>query len=106
MEITPYKYLLYILSTLPVEITPCFPTRLLPKHSEFSLINMEQVNLGYSMKNIHVPSENTYLYMMVNSVEKLIHNLRWRAFFYLKPQSKSISNQENKTQNQADLLTF
>ena len=54
---------------------------------------MEQINLGYSTKNIPVPSENTYLQMMVNSVEKLIHNLRWKSFFYLKPQSKSNSKE-------------
>ena len=52
-------------------------------------MNMEQVNLGYSMKNIPVPSENTYLHMMVNSAEKLIHNLKWKSFFYLKPNSRS-----------------
>ena len=49
--------------------------------------------MGYSTKNIPVPSENTYLQMMVNSVEKLIHNLRWKSIFYLKPQSKSNSKE-------------
>ena len=31
--------------------------------------------------------------MMVNSVEKLIHNLRWKSFFYLQPQSKSTAKE-------------
>ena len=47
---------------------------------------MEQVNLGYDTKNIHVPNKKTYLHMMINSIEKLVHNLRWRSHFFLKPQ--------------------
>ena len=58
------------------------------------LIIMEQVNLGYSTMNIAVPSKDTYLQMMVNSVEKLIHNLRWRAFHFLK-EEPSTNSKEN-----------
>ena len=40
-----------------------------------------------------MPSEDTYLQMMVNSVEKLIHNLRWRAFHFLKEEQSTSSKE-------------
>ena len=55
---------------------------------------MEQVNLGYSMKNIPMPSQNTYLQMFINSIEKLKRNLSWRAHFFLNPPT-----QTNKKEN-------
>ena len=49
---------------------------------------MEQVNLGYSMKNIPMPSKKVYLQMLINSIEKFTRNLRWRAYFFQNPNSK------------------
>ena len=46
---------------------------------------MEKVNFNYSTKNIPVPSNNLYLQIMINKIEKFVHNLRWKSHFYLKP---------------------
>ena len=46
---------------------------------------MEQVNLGYSMKNIPVPSQESYLQVFINSIETFSRNIAWRAFWYLNP---------------------
>ena len=54
---------------------------------------MEQVNLGYSTKNIPVPSKNTYLQILISSMEKLNHRMRWKAFFELNPETKSKSKE-------------
>ena len=50
---------------------------------------MDKVNLGYSTKNIPIPSERNYMQEMIASAEKFIRNLRWRTHFFLNPKSKS-----------------
>ena len=50
--------------------------------------NMEQVNFGYSLKNIPIPSNQEYLLELVSSVEIFISNLRWRSFHFLNPSNK------------------
>ena len=47
---------------------------------------MEQVNFGYSLQNIPIPERKVYLQMLINSSEKLIRSVRWKAFFYLNPK--------------------
>ena len=44
----------------------CYLPRLLQVVEPF-VIKMEQVNLGYSMKNIPLPSKKVYRQMMINS---------------------------------------
>ena len=54
---------------------------------------MEKVDLGYSAKNIPVPSNNVYLQIVISKAERFIHNFRWRALFFLKPAAKPKSKQ-------------
>ena len=54
---------------------------------------MEKVNIGQSTKNIPVPPTRTYLQMMISKMEKVVHNMRWKAFFYLKPEEKPNSKE-------------
>ncbi len=49
---------------------------------------MEQVNLGYSTKNIPLPKNKDYQQKLIESMEKLVRSIRWRAFFYLNPTTK------------------
>ena len=49
------------------------------------MVTMDQVVFEHSLKNIPMPSKKEYLQTMLNSTEKLINNLRWRASHYLKP---------------------
>jgi hypothetical protein len=44
---------------------------------------MDQVNLGYSTKNIPIPDKKEYLKRMISSAERLIRRIRWRTFFFL-----------------------
>lgn len=46
---------------------------------------MEQVNLGYSTKNIPIPSRGDYIRRLIEKTEKFLRSLRWRCFFYLNP---------------------
>ena len=54
---------------------------------------MEKVTLQYSAKNIPVPSNNTYLQILIGKTEKFLHNLSWRALFYLRPETKPTPKQ-------------
>ena len=53
---------------------------------------MEQVNFGYSTKNIPIPGKREYLQQLIGSAEKFIRSIRWRALFFLNPKI----TQENK----------
>ena len=50
---------------------------------------LQSVNLGYSTKNIPIPSEKEYIKCFISKVEKFMRNIRWRTFFYLNPNTKS-----------------
>ncbi len=49
-------------------------------------IIMEQVNFGYSTKNIPAPTQRTYLKSLIAKTEKFLRAVRWRTFFYLNPE--------------------
>ena len=49
---------------------------------------MEAINLGYSTKNIPIPSKNQYLQSLIQKTETFIKNIRWRAYFFLHPGDK------------------
>lgn len=44
---------------------------------------MEKINLGYSVKNIPIPSERTYLLQLLEKIEAVIKRMRWKATFFL-----------------------
>jgi hypothetical protein len=46
---------------------------------------MEQVNFGYSLKNIPLPNKKEYKLSLISSAEKFIQSIRWRTYFYLNP---------------------
>ena len=48
---------------------------------------MEQVNFGYSLKNIPIPENRVYLQMLINSAEKVTRSIRWRDFHFLNPKT-------------------
>ena len=43
---------------------------------------MNQRNFSYSMKNILVPLKKLYLKILINKVELLIIQMRWKALFF------------------------
>ena len=46
---------------------------------------MESKNLGYSLKNIPIPSKASYLKSMIDKVENFIKRIRWKAHFFDNP---------------------
>ena len=44
----------------------------------------KRLDLGYSLKNIPLPSPDTYTARLIEKVEDLIKRMRWRAFFFLR----------------------
>ena len=52
------------------------------------MLNYVSSNFDYSTKNIPIPDRKQYLKCMINKTEKFIRNMRWKAFFYLNPDSK------------------
>ena len=43
---------------------------------------MEQIRFSYSMKNIPLPTRNSYLKKLIEKTESVIKRMRWKAFFY------------------------
>ena len=57
---------------------------------------MEKINLGYSNKNIPIPSERTYLLQLVEKIEAVIKRMRWKATFF-NPNSEE-SREESRVE--------
>ena len=57
--------------------------------------NMEAKNLGYSLKNIPIPTKQHYLKSMIDKVEHFITRLRWKAYFFEKPDQRNSNNSTN-----------
>ena len=58
--------------------------------------NVEVKNLGYSLKNIiPIPTKQHYLKYMIGKVESFITRLRWKAYFFEKPDQCNSSNSTN-----------
>ena len=49
---------------------------------------LERVSLGYSVKNIPIPSKSEYFKLFVLKQEAFARRLRWKAFFALDPNAK------------------
>ena len=54
-------------------------------------------NLGYSLKNIPIPSRNCYLKSLISQTESFLKRLRWRVFWYnSKNENESKNLEENR----------
>ena len=47
---------------------------------------MEKSEIKCSLKNIPIPSKESYQLNLIDKVESLVKRMRWRAFFYLNQQ--------------------
>ena len=54
---------------------------------------MRKISLGYSVKNIPHSQPNLFKRKLIETTEKFIKNMRWRAFFYLNPEAKAESKE-------------
>ena len=57
--------------------------------------NMEAKNLGYSWKNVSILTKQNYLKSMIDKVESFITRLRWKAYFFQKPDQCNSNNSTN-----------
>ena len=56
---------------------------------------IEKVNFGYSIKNISIPSERTYLLQLMEKVEMVITKMRWKAIHFNNNGSKDNNIEDN-----------
>ena len=50
---------------------------------------MEKFNIGYSTKNIPLPSQNDFLQRLIEKTEHCLRRMRWKAFFFLNPDTST-----------------
>ena len=61
---------------------------------------MERINFNYSLKNISIPSNQSYLKTMIEKVEAFIKRIRWKAhFFELNNNGSSQNDQYSSSSN-------
>ena len=56
---------------------------------------MDTINFDYSTTNIPIPSKDKYKFKLIQSSDKVIKNMRWKAFFF--------TNSGNKEENEDEL---
>ena len=58
---------------------------------------MQQINLNYSLKNIGLPSHNSYLRKLIDKTENFVQRIRWKTHFFLHNNSEDIRTDRSKT---------
>ena len=56
----------------------------------------KNLNLGYSLKNIPIPSPSTYTTALIKRTEDVIKRMRWKAFFFLRNDDLDSDDPESK----------
>ena len=56
---------------------------------------MEKVNFGYTIKNIPIPLERTYLLQLMEKVEIVITRMRWKAIHFNNNDSRDNIKEKN-----------
>ena len=50
---------------------------------------MEKSAIKYSLKNVPIPSKESYQLNLIDKIESLVKRMRWRAFYYLFKPTES-----------------
>ena len=58
---------------------------------------MERINFDYSLKNIPIPSNQSYLKTMIEKVEAFIKRIRWKAYFFESYNNESSQNDQDSS---------
>ncbi len=45
---------------------------------------MEKINFSYSLKNIPIPPQDSYMKCFISKVESYVRRMRWKALFFNK----------------------
>ena len=57
--------------------------------------NMQQIKLNYSLKNIGLPTHNTYLRNLIDKTESFVQRIRWKAHFFLHGNESTRTDRNN-----------
>ena len=52
---------------------------------------MEKLSIGYSTKNIPLPSQNDFSQRLIEKTEHFLRRMGWKAYFFLSPDVSSTS---------------
>ena len=63
-------------------------------------MDLQRRNLGYSLKNIPIPSKSTYKKILLVQVEKLVKRFRWTVHFFNKHQEENKKEEEEDKEDQ------
>ena len=56
---------------------------------------MEKLDIDYSLKNIPIPSNESYLMKLIEKIESVVKRMRWRAHFFLQENRESDIRRED-----------
>ena len=56
---------------------------------------MNSIYFGYSLKNIPLPSKDSYKYKLIEKTKQLLNWMRWKAFFYDRDNNNKYNNKNN-----------
>ena len=55
---------------------------------------MERINLNYCLKNIPIPTKSAYCLKLIDKIESVIKQMRWKAFFFLTFYSSNANSND------------
>ena len=58
-------------------------------------LTMEKLDIDYSLKNIPIPSNESYLIKLIEKIESVVKRMRWRAHFFLQEKHESDIRRED-----------
>ena len=67
--------------------------------------NMDRVRFDYSMKNIPIPKPQAYMTKLIEKTEDLIRRMRWKAHFFMNPQSSHSIHRRTERVRRQDAKT-
>ena len=86
-----------LLSTLYEEVLPTKTTIYAPEKlstlANRFIYTMEKINFGYSMKNMEIPQNKTYLLQLIEKIEMVIKRMRWKVLCNVKKETNGIKTE-------------
>ena len=56
---------------------------------------MEKLDIDYTLKNIPIPSNKSYLMKLTEKIENIVKRMYWRAYFFLQEKHESNIQRED-----------
>ena len=55
----------------------------------YSNLSWKKLDINYSLKNIPIPSNESYLIKLIEKIESVVNRICWRAHFFLQEKHES-----------------